>query len=54
MPVHQASLTVRTSGQGMREITPAIAREILRSGLDSGVVTIFCQHTRNVVVTVMG
>ncbi|HVU35113.1 MAG TPA: secondary thiamine-phosphate synthase enzyme YjbQ [Opitutaceae bacterium] len=45
MSVHQATLTVRTSGQGTYEITDAIARELQRSGLSSGVATIFCQHT---------
>ena len=29
----------------MQEITDAVAREVGRSGLQRGVVTIFCQHT---------
>jgi secondary thiamine-phosphate synthase enzyme len=45
MPVHQATLTVRSSGQGTLEITDAVAREVTRSKLARGVVTIFCQHT---------
>ena len=45
MPVHQTTLTFRTAGQGMQEITDAVAREVGRSGLQRGVVTIFCQHT---------
>jgi secondary thiamine-phosphate synthase enzyme len=45
MPVHQATLTVRTPGQGTHEITGLVAREVERSGLKQGVVTVFCQHT---------
>lgn len=45
MSVHQATLTLHTSGQGTQEITDAVAREVTRSGLKAGVVTVFCQHT---------
>lgn len=45
MSIHQATLTLRTSGQGTHEITEAIAAELARSGLRRGVVTAFCQHT---------
>lgn len=45
MSVHQATLTFRTSGQGMREITGEVAREVARSGLTTGVATVFCRHT---------
>ncbi len=45
MAVHQTTLSIRTSGQGTQEITEAIAREVTRSGLQTGVVTVFCQHT---------
>ncbi len=45
MPVHQATLSIRTSGQGMREITDLVAREVQRSGSARGVVSVFCQHT---------
>ena len=45
MPVHQATLTVRTPGQGTVEITDAIEREVTRSKFGQGVVTIYCQHT---------
>jgi secondary thiamine-phosphate synthase enzyme len=45
MPVHQSTLTLRTSGQGTQEITSQVAREVTRSGLKAGVVTVFCQHT---------
>jgi len=45
MPVHQITFTVRTARAGTHEITDAIAREVTRSKLTRGVVTIFCQHT---------
>lgn len=45
MPVHQATLSVRTRGQGTFEITSAVAAEVKRSGLAVGTVTVFCQHT---------
>jgi len=45
MSVHQATLTFCTTGQGTQEITEAVAREVTRSGLTTGVVMVFCQHT---------
>jgi secondary thiamine-phosphate synthase enzyme len=45
MPVHQVTLTVSTRGSGLYEFTDAVAREVARSGRESGVVTVFCQHT---------
>ena len=45
MPVHQSTLTIRTPGRGTHEITDAVAREVARSQLTRGVVTVFCQHT---------
>jgi secondary thiamine-phosphate synthase enzyme len=45
MPVHQATLTIATRGPGTYEITEDVARELKRSGLSQGVVTIFCRHT---------
>lgn len=45
MPVHQATLNVPTRGPGTYEITDAVARELQRSGLNRGVVTVFCRHT---------
>ncbi|HUR59429.1 MAG TPA: secondary thiamine-phosphate synthase enzyme YjbQ [Opitutaceae bacterium] len=45
MPIHQATLTVSTSGQGTVEITDQVARELQRSGLKQGMITVFCQHT---------
>jgi secondary thiamine-phosphate synthase enzyme len=45
MPTLQTAMTIRTSGQGTHEITEAVAREVQRSGIRSGVVNVFCQHT---------
>ena len=45
MSVHQATVSVRTGGQGTYEITAEVAREVQRSGLRKGVATVFCQHT---------
>lgn len=45
MAVHQATLHVATRGPGTYEITAVVARELGRSGLRRGVVTVFCQHT---------
>ena len=45
MPVHQTTFTVGTTGQGLLEITETVAREVQRSGIGRGVVTVFCQHT---------
>jgi secondary thiamine-phosphate synthase enzyme len=45
MPVRQTTLTVRTRGRGMHELTDEVAREVARSGFAAGVATVFCQHT---------
>lgn len=45
MPVHQATLTIRTARQGAQEITDAVAHEVARSGLKAGMATVFCRHT---------
>ena len=45
MSVHQSTHTINTRGQGTYEITELVAREVKRSGLSQGVVTVFCQHT---------
>ncbi len=45
MAVHQVTLSVQTNGSGTYEITAAVAQEVRRSGITSGVVTVFCQHT---------
>jgi secondary thiamine-phosphate synthase enzyme len=43
--VHQTSLTVHTRGRGTYEITDSVAREVERSGLKRGIVSVFCRHT---------
>jgi secondary thiamine-phosphate synthase enzyme len=43
--VHQVTLSIESRGPGTHEITDAIAREVTRSRLKTGVVTVFCQHT---------
>ena len=45
MAIQQCSLNVRTKGQGPHEITDQLSRELKRTNLNSGVATIFCQHT---------
>ena len=45
MPLHQATITIRTQAQGTYELTEQVAREIKRSGITAGIVTVFCQHT---------
>ncbi len=45
MGVHQATLTLAPRGAGTHEITGEVARVLARSGLQRGIVTVFCQHT---------
>src|SRR6266700_8410622 len=45
MPVYQTTLTLRTPGQGLHEFTDAVVRELVKSKLERGVATLFCQHT---------
>jgi secondary thiamine-phosphate synthase enzyme len=45
MPIHQATLALRSAGRGTHEMTDAVAREVARSGLRRGVATVFCRHT---------
>jgi secondary thiamine-phosphate synthase enzyme len=45
MPVHQATLTLRPGAPGLHEITAAVAREVQRSGVARGLVSVFCRHT---------
>ena len=43
--MHQATFVLQTHGQGTTEITDRV-REVLReSGLTTGTVNVFCQHT---------
>jgi secondary thiamine-phosphate synthase enzyme len=43
--VHSEPLTVRTKGKGTYEITDQIQEILARSGIATGTVTIFVQHT---------
>lgn len=45
MGVHHGHLEVRTSGPGLVEVSDGVQRELARSGLRSGVATVFCPHT---------
>jgi secondary thiamine-phosphate synthase enzyme len=45
MRVHTETLSVRTKGKGTYEITDAIGGILARSGIASGTVTVFVQHT---------
>lgn len=45
MSVFQATIEVRTTRQGLHEITDRVAAELKRGGLSRGVVSVFCQHT---------
>jgi secondary thiamine-phosphate synthase enzyme len=40
-----ATLTVSTPGQGFTDITRAVAEFLARSGIATGLVTVFCRHT---------
>ena len=42
---HQATLTVATPGRGTRSVTDAVAAEVARSGIHTGVAHLFVQHT---------
>ena len=41
----QGKLSVRTNGQGLLEITAEVAAWLARQHFDSGLLTVFCQHT---------
>jgi len=45
--MRQASdtITVTTHGQGLYDVTDKIARFVSESGVDRGLLTIFCRHT---------
>jgi secondary thiamine-phosphate synthase enzyme len=45
MPVHQTTITLPARGRGTHEVTELVARELTRSQLAQGIVTVFCQHT---------
>ncbi len=39
------TLTIRTGGTGLHEITHDVAEWLRGTGIDTGVLTLFCQHT---------
>jgi secondary thiamine-phosphate synthase enzyme len=41
----QQTITVRTPGQGLHEVTAEIAGWVAGQGIASGLLTVFCQHT---------
>ncbi|WP_316975865.1 secondary thiamine-phosphate synthase enzyme YjbQ [Shumkonia mesophila] len=41
----QQTITVRTPGQGLHEVTGEIARWVADQGIEQGLLTVFCQHT---------
>lgn len=41
----QETITVRTPGQGLHEVTREIARWLAGQGIARGLLTVFCQHT---------
>ncbi|HVW22227.1 MAG TPA: secondary thiamine-phosphate synthase enzyme YjbQ [Opitutaceae bacterium] len=45
MRVHQAESEIRTAGPGLTEVTALAERELAKSGLSSGLATVFCPHT---------
>jgi len=45
MPVHTATLAIRTRGKGTYEITSEAAAAVRASGISEGIVTIFVRHT---------
>jgi secondary thiamine-phosphate synthase enzyme len=42
---HQVRFCVATTGRGLVEITPRIAREVQASGIRDGLLTVFVRHT---------
>lgn len=45
MSVHQSGISVSTRGKSTVEITHEVARIVAESGIATGTVTVFCQHT---------
>ena len=45
MRVHQERLTVSTPGAGLHDVTAEIAQVVSASGVTTGLVTVFVQHT---------
>jgi secondary thiamine-phosphate synthase enzyme len=45
MRQHQHTLTVRTHGQGLYEVTRGVAAIVAEAGVVTGLATVFCRHT---------
>ncbi len=45
MAVYTEEITVNTSGKGTYELSEKISQGLIKSGLNEGTVTVFCQHT---------
>lgn len=45
MPTYATEITLPTQGKGTYEITDAVARAVAESGIDTGTITVFIQHT---------
>jgi len=45
MPVHQSGFSVATRSKSTVEITAEVARVVAESGVSTGTVVVFCQHT---------
>jgi secondary thiamine-phosphate synthase enzyme len=45
MRIHHDQLEIRTSGKGLYEITDEVQSNIDRSGVQTGTITLFVQHT---------
>jgi secondary thiamine-phosphate synthase enzyme len=45
MSVRQETLDVRTSGRRLYEVTDDVAEVVRRSGVETGLCTVFCAHT---------
>ena len=43
MPIHHATLLIRTQARGMREIPALVGREAKKSAVKSGIVTVFAK-----------
>jgi secondary thiamine-phosphate synthase enzyme len=45
MAIHQATIEVKTGGAGLSDVTRAVSAVVERSGISTGLCTIFVQHT---------
>ena len=45
MEIFQETITIRTTGKGTSEITDMLSKALAKSGLSSGMLTVFCCHT---------